>query len=313
MPETWASSGVDLHLDRTGPRLRASLEDQLREAVRSGRLAPGLRLPSSRSLAGDLGVARNTVVDVYALLVAEGWLVARQGSVTRVAGRTPAAEAAPARGGVRRRLRYDLRPGSPDVAAFPRSRWLAAARRALNTAPAEAFGDAPDARGRPELHQALAGYLARARGVRVSPDRIVVCSGFTQGLGLICRVLHARGATTLAMEEYGLPDLRGIAAGHGLRTRLVPVDQGGAVLGTGGPGHPGSTGSAYATPPEHAFTGTVARLVAVLTGGRPDPGQVGRARPGQQVAQRRDGVLRAGQPFFRTTSASATGRSSALS
>ena len=230
MPETWASSGVDLHLDHTGPRVRASLEGQLREAVRSGRLAPGLRLPSSRSLAADLGVARNTVVNVYGQLVAEGWLVARQGSVTRVAGRPPAAEAAPAPAGVTRRLRYDLRPGSPDVAAFPRSRWLAAARRALNTAPAEAFGDAPDARGRPELHQALAGYLARARGVRVSPDRIVICSGFTQGLGLICRVLRGRGAVTLALEEYGLPDLRGIAAGHGLRTRTLPVDQAGAVL-----------------------------------------------------------------------------------
>jgi GntR family transcriptional regulator/MocR family aminotransferase len=210
--------------------VRADLEGQLREAVRSGRLVPGLRLPSSRSLAADLGVARNTVVDVYGQLVAEGWLVARQGSVTRVATRVPAAEAVPAPAGAPRRLRYDLRPGSPDVAAFPRSRWLAAARRALGTAPAEAFGDAPDARGRPELHEALAGYLARARGVRVSPDRIVVCSGFTQGLGLICRALRGRGATTLAVEAYGLPHLRGIAAEHGLRTRALPVDEGGAVL-----------------------------------------------------------------------------------
>ena len=230
MPETWASSGVDLHLDAAGPRVRASLEAQLREAVRSGRLAPGLRLPSSRSLAADLGVARNTVVEVYGQLVAEGWLAARQGSVTRVAGRTPVAEAAPAPAGVSRRLRYDLRPGAPDVAAFPRSRWLAAARRALNTAPAEAFGYAPDARGRPELHQALAGYLARARGVRVSPDRIVVCSGFTQGLGLICRVLRDRAATALAVEAYGLPEVHGIAAGQGLRTPALPVDGTGAVL-----------------------------------------------------------------------------------
>ena len=122
------------------------------------------------------------------------------------------------------------------MAAFPRSRWLAAARRALNGAPAEAFGYAPDARGRPELHQALAGYLARARGVRVSPDRIVVCSGFTQGLGLICQALRGRGAATLAIEAYGLPDLRGIAAGHGLRTRTLPVDQAGAVLDGPGPG-----------------------------------------------------------------------------
>jgi GntR family transcriptional regulator / MocR family aminotransferase len=256
MPETWASSGVDLHLDRTGPRVRASLEVQLREAVRSGRLARGLRLPSSRSLAADLGIARNTVVDVYGQLVAEGWLAARQGSVTRVAGRPPAAGTVPAPETASRRLGYDLRPGSPDVAAFPRSRWLATARRALNAAPAEAFGNAPDARGRPELHQALAGYLARARGVHVSPDRIVVCSGFTQGLGLICRVLHdraqhgqaqhgralhddrarlGRGAATLALEAYGLPDLRGIAAAHGLRTRTLPVDGSGAVLdGLGG-------------------------------------------------------------------------------
>ena len=257
----WANSGVDLHLDRTGPRVRASLEAQLREGVRSGRLAPGLRLPSSRSLAADLGVARNTVVDVYGQLVAEGWLVARQGSVTRVAGRAPAAETGPAPAGAARRLRYDLRPGSPDVAAFPRSRWLAAARRALNTAPAEAFGDAPDARGRPELHQALAGYLARARGVRVSPDRIVVCSGFTQGLGLICQVLRGRGAATLAVEAYGLAHLRGIAAGHGLSLRTLPVDEGGAVLGgpgtvlTGGPADAGGLGDADAAllTPAHQF------------------------------------------------------------
>jgi GntR family transcriptional regulator/MocR family aminotransferase len=130
------------------------------------------------------------------------------------------------------------------VAAFPRSRWLAAARRALNTAPSEAFGYTRDARGRPELHQALAGYLARARGVRVSPDRIVVCSGFTQGLGLICRVLRGRGATTLAIEEYGLPDLRGIAAAHGLRTRTLEVDEGGAVLAGPGPGGAGGAGGA---------------------------------------------------------------------
>src|SRR3984885_13503256 len=128
MPETWASSGIDLHLDRNGPRVRSGLEAQLREAVRSGRLAPGLRLPSPRSLAADLGVARNTVVDVYGQLVAEGWLVARQGSVTRVAARAPVAEAGPPPPDEARRPRYDLRPGSPDAAAFPRSRGVAAGR-----------------------------------------------------------------------------------------------------------------------------------------------------------------------------------------
>src|ERR1700733_10908360 len=91
MASAWAISGVDLHLDLEGPRLRAGLETGLREAVSSGRLSAGTRLPSSRALAADLGVARNTVAEAYGQLVAEGWLTARQGSGTRVAPRaTPA-------------------------------------------------------------------------------------------------------------------------------------------------------------------------------------------------------------------------------
>src|SRR5690348_10292113 len=85
MEETWAISGVDLHLDLPGHRVRAGLEAALRDAVQAGRLLPGTRLPSSRSLAADLGIARNTVAEAYAQLVAEGWLTARQGSGTRVA------------------------------------------------------------------------------------------------------------------------------------------------------------------------------------------------------------------------------------
>ncbi len=264
-PAGRASSGVDLHLDRTGPRVRASLEAQLREAVRSGRLAPGLRLPSSRSLAADLGVARNTVVDVYGQLVAEGWLVARQGSVTRVA--EPERSAPPRRrardqpGAAHAGLRADLRPGSPDVAAFPRSRWLAAARRALNAAPAEAFGNAP---GRPRPSGTAPGpgrvHWPWRGGVRVSPDRIVVCSGFTQGLGLICPARRARGAATLAVEAYGLAHLRGIAAGHGLRLRMLPVDDGGAVLD--GPGAGPLSGV-----PARARAGSPTRAGSMAPGG----------------------------------------------
>ena len=105
MADDWANSaaappsafGTDLHLDLTGPGLRAGLMDALREAVRTGRLAPGTRLPSSRSLAADLGVARNTVADSYAELVAEGWLTAQQGSGTRVARRAEPRTAGPRR------------------------------------------------------------------------------------------------------------------------------------------------------------------------------------------------------------------------
>jgi GntR family transcriptional regulator/MocR family aminotransferase len=83
----WAISGVDLHVDLPGHRVRSGLEAALREAVQAGRLAPGMRLPSSRALAADLGIARNTVAEAYTQLVAEGWLTARQGSGTP--GRRP--------------------------------------------------------------------------------------------------------------------------------------------------------------------------------------------------------------------------------
>ena len=75
---------------------------------------------------------------------------------------------------------------------FPRPAWLAAARRAVNAAPSGALGYA-DPRGRPELRAALAGYLARARGVQADPDRIVICAGFTQGLALLSQVLGPAG------------------------------------------------------------------------------------------------------------------------
>ncbi|RSN83785.1 GntR family transcriptional regulator, partial [Streptomyces sp. WAC 05379] len=96
MAKPWAAFGVDLHLEPAGPGLRRGLTDALREAVRTARLAPGTRLPSSRSLAADLGIARNTVAEAYAELVAEGWLTARQGSGTRVADRTVTPPTGPA-------------------------------------------------------------------------------------------------------------------------------------------------------------------------------------------------------------------------
>jgi GntR family transcriptional regulator/MocR family aminotransferase len=245
MPQTWAISGVDLHLDLTGTRVRARLEGALRDAVAGGRLPPGTRLPSSRGLAADLGIARNTVAEAYGQLVAEGWLVARTGSGTHVAERAPAAHAAPAPVAERGRLRYDLVPGTSDTAAFPRQAWIAAARRALNAAPPEAlrYGDP---RGRPELRRSLAVYLARARGVRVDPDRVVVCSGFTQGLALTCQVLRGLGAGALAMEAYGLREHRRIATAHGLGPELLEVDEQGAVLD-------GAAADAAVLTPAHQF------------------------------------------------------------
>ncbi|MFF8318137.1 PLP-dependent aminotransferase family protein [Streptomyces bobili] len=237
MEESWVNSaeriGADLHLELSGPGgRRAALIRALRDAVRGGRLAPGTRLPPYRSLAADLGVARNTVADAYAELVAEGWLTARQGSGTRVADRVEPlrhavrgpVEAAPRAHG---RL-HDLRQGSPDVSAFPRAAWLASYRRALQQAPNEVFGPG-DPAGRRELREALTAYLARARGVRTEPDRIVICSGFAHAL----RLLFGQGGGgvlrgPLAVEAYGLGFHRELLAAAGVRTVALPLDEDGA-------------------------------------------------------------------------------------
>jgi GntR family transcriptional regulator / MocR family aminotransferase len=231
MGKPWATFGTDLHLEQTGPHVRAGLEEALRDAVRSGRLPTGTRVPSSRQLAGDLGIARNTVGEAYGQLVAEGWLTSRPGAGTWVseqplADRTAGAVASPKAAAA---VRYDLRPGAPDLSAFPRSGWLSAARRALNTTAYDAFGYA-DPRGLPVLREALAGYLARVRGVSVTPDRIVVCAGFAQGLELLCEVLRGRGATTMATEAYGLERDRQLIAAKGLGIAGLEVDQEGAVV-----------------------------------------------------------------------------------
>ncbi|MCX5050561.1 MULTISPECIES: MocR-like pyridoxine biosynthesis transcription factor PdxR [unclassified Streptomyces] len=231
MAKTWATLGVDLHLEPTGPGVRRGLTDALREAVRTGRLAPGTRLPSSRTLAVDLGIARNTVADAYADLVAEGWLTAQQGSGTRVADRPVGRPLAAApRPRARTRPAYDLIPGVPDLASFPRAEWLKACRRALATAPYQAL-DYGDPRGRVELRTALAGYLARARGVRADPERILVCAGISHGLRILGAVLRARGARTVAVESYGLDVHWNLLAAAGLGTVPLPFDERGTNPG----------------------------------------------------------------------------------
>lgn len=252
MSEPWANaggfpirtdSGADLHLDLAATGVgtpRAALIAAVREAIRTGRLTPGTRLPSSRSLAVDLGLARNTVAGAYAELVAEGWLSARQGSGTRVAHRAapartrrpaPPADTRPAEtrtvpgrpAGSFARPTHDLRTGTPDVSAFPRSAWLASARRALTAAPSRAFAHG-DLRGTPELRGALADYLARARGVRADPERIVVCAGFAQGLALLARALGG----AVAVEEYGLRFHRELLEAEGSPTPPLTLDAHGA-------------------------------------------------------------------------------------
>jgi GntR family transcriptional regulator/MocR family aminotransferase len=202
--------------------LRAQLESQLRDAVGSGRLAGGARLPSSRALAAELGVSRGVVVEAYGQLVAEGYLAVRRGSAPVVAAgveRRPAA-ASPAAEPV---ARYDLRPGTPDLALFPRRAWAAAQRRALQEAVDADLGY-PDPAGHPRLRAALAEYLGRVRGVVADPSRIVVCGGVAEVLALVARVLAARGARRLGVEDPSHFATRALLAHHELEVVPVAVD-----------------------------------------------------------------------------------------
>ena len=231
MPEEWATFGADLHLSISRPGVRVSLERALRTAVQDGRLRPGARLPSSRSLASDLNVARNTVAEVYEQLAAEGWLTSRRGSGTSVSAQLatpdgPVPETPPDQQSA---LPYDLRPGTPNVVAFPRGAWLSAARAALTNAPPEAFGYG-HALGRPELRQALAEYLGRVRAVRATPDRIMIAAGTMHSVSLLCAALKRRGARTIAFEAYGWHGLLAAARMQGLRTVTINVDGAGACV-----------------------------------------------------------------------------------
>jgi GntR family transcriptional regulator / MocR family aminotransferase len=221
--------GFDLHLElervtAEGRGIGQALETALRDGVRTGRLPAGTRLPGTRQLAADLGVARGTVVHVFAQLTAEGWFTALGGSGTRVAPLSPAAER-PAVSSASPKL--DLRPGRPDVAAFPRAAWAATVRRVLTSADA-ALLDYPEAGGVPVLRTVLADYVARTRGVHATADSVIVTAGFRHGLALLARALHGVGVRAIAVENPSFELHRRILAGGGLETVPLPVDADGA-------------------------------------------------------------------------------------
>jgi GntR family transcriptional regulator / MocR family aminotransferase len=212
---------IELHRERGRP-LRGQLEDGLRDAVRSGRLPAGAALPSSRALARDIGVSRRLVVDAFAQLAAEGYLVTRQGAGTFVA-ETAAAAPAPVPAPQPRPPRYDFFPGAPDLSSFPRAAWARAVRDVLRETPDHALNYG-DPRGAPVLRTALAGYLGRARGVVAQPERIVVTSGAAQALSILAAVLVSRGTPRIAVEDPSLPEHAEVLARRGADIVPVPVD-----------------------------------------------------------------------------------------
>jgi GntR family transcriptional regulator/MocR family aminotransferase len=264
-----------LQLDRgRGQPLRSQLEAGLRDAIRSGRLQGGERLPSSRELARELGISRGLVQECYNQLLAEGYLTSRVGSATRVAAGARPAPAGPSSGPVPPpRLIADFRSGVPDLASFPRGDWVWATREACRTVATPDL-DYGDPRGSAVLRQVLAGYLRRVRAAAADDDRIVVCTGFAQGLNLVLRTLTELGVRRAALEDPGYGDLATsdsaqAARAAGMDVVSVPVDELGldvAALEASGarvvvvtPAHQSPTGVVLAAKRRHALVDWAAR------------------------------------------------------
>jgi GntR family transcriptional regulator/MocR family aminotransferase len=207
--------------------LRRQLERALRAGIEDGSLPGGARLPSSRSLAEQLGVSRGVVVDAYEQLTAQGFLLSHQRKAPIVcAGESPS----PAPPRPVARYRFVLNPTSPDLSLFPRRLWLQATAEAMRDLPNQELDYPPDWRGPVGLRTALAGYLSRVRRVRVDLDRLILTLGFLHSLDLVCRVLALRGARRVAVENPSIPEQAAIARGHGLEVVPIPVDHAGLVV-----------------------------------------------------------------------------------
>jgi GntR family transcriptional regulator/MocR family aminotransferase len=196
------------------------LAERLRLAIADGRLPVGSRLPATRVLAGELGVSRGVVTEAYQRLGEAGHLAGRGrgGTVVVSAPAAPrqATAEAPAKTGPfaappdidvfdtlrAAPARIDLSPGVPDLAAFPRTAWLRAERAVLDALAPSDFGYG-DPRGTPALRAAVAGWLARNRGILVDPGEVIVVAGVSQALGLLAQVLRAEGITRVAVEDPG--------------------------------------------------------------------------------------------------------------
>ncbi len=235
---------MHLEFDGTGP-LHGQLTRALKDAICARRLAPGARLPATRELARDLRLSRNTVLAAYEQLGAEGFIEGRVGSgsyVAEIEARQPVPPPARSRkprlapfarsaleqranlppGHRRKPVRYNLEYGLPLVTPALQSLW----RRALGRAADDTVLDYPPAEGIPELRTAIAGYLARRRGLVADPEDIVIVSGVQQGMDLCVRALVEPGQLT-AIEEPHYQGTRQALLAHGAALVPVPIDRDG--------------------------------------------------------------------------------------
>jgi len=231
-------------LPRSHGKLAHELHQQLRTAILDGRLPANSSLPATRKVAEALGVARNTVVTVYDLLIAEGYLIPRKGAKPQVAEfarrrapkparvavgidesrfapiwRTPFLQPPPARALPERNFRL----GIPDHRHFPHDVWRRLMAQALRRSAREPFAYAPS-QGIPALREAIAQHVAFTRAVACTADDVIVTSGAQQAFDLIARLLVTPGQTKVAVEEPGYPPVRAAFTAAGARLVPLPVD-----------------------------------------------------------------------------------------
>ena len=270
---------VMVSLDRcSGASLHRQLYEGLREGILAGRFPAGARLPSTRGLAAELEVSRNTVTSAFSQLLVEGYLEGRVGSGTYVAGALPdemlrtrrgAHDAGLHEGSVpsagQRRLsrRGELlastrtvtvrdvgrprafRPCVPALEEFPHGEWRQISARRWRRPPGGLLGYGDPAGYRP-LREAISGYLGAARAVNCSPEQVVVVSGSQQALDLAARVLLDPG-DAVWVENPGYAGARAALAGAGARLVPVPVDDDGLDVAAGTQREAGAR-MAYVTP-----------------------------------------------------------------
>lgn len=267
---------VPLRLDGEGGSQPQRVHAGLRAAILDGRLTAGLRLPSSRALAEQLGVRRNAVVVAYELLLSDGLAEARVGDGTYVAARVPRGPAAadPVEPPFPTLERGPFAVGSTTADPILMRRLARALRdRVIRAAPADlGYGDP---RGHPALREAIADHLAATRGVACDASRIVVTSGTQQGLRFCAEVL-LRAGDSVWMEDPGYPTARRTLAALGARLVPVPVDAAGIDVAAGRRAAPQAR-FAYVTPSHQFPTGatmSMARRLALLDWARETGGYV---------------------------------------
>ncbi len=265
-------------LDRSGrTSLSAQIYGSIRDAIETGQLASGARLPSWSDLAVQLGVSRGTVRAAYERLIDEQFAIGLGAAGTRVAERPPlparpdwSPEAPPlpdifSEFGTTP-LAFQM--GVPSQDAFPFKLWARIQARAARRAAAAPVGY-PDPRGDPDLRREIAAYLGVARGLRCNPSQVFVTAGFSGALNLAIRGLRVEGMDAW-MEDPGFPLTRTALSLAGMTVTAVPVDADGLDVDAGIRQAAGAA-LAVVTPGQQAplgMTMSLARRISLLTWAR---------------------------------------------